>query len=757
MSIFSSGCNEGKGGNLGQLPFRLGKRDILYIIVICILAASAILPYVRFPPVVQRGTVGIIRIEGYVETPSVVSLYTDLVNQAVLNDSIRAVVLVIDSGGGYADYVEQVYLDLMVLKEKKPVVASIVTALSGGYYIAAAADYIYALPTSFVGSIGVIGTGPSILIPSETTLETGPYKATGFSALLFPYNMSHALDNFVSAVNKSRTGRLKLSSTQLEKGMIYLGSEAVDVGLVDEAGSLQAAIGKAASLAKLSTYNVIELTPQSSSSYASLQGYSNYTSISSGNLTLKILDDLHPPPAIHYIYLPPQVTSQSSSSPISSAALTSTGGDVIVDLSHGNQISWWDLDILIAELASRNLTVSFVTQPDELDAKIVGASCLIVASPTQAYTDEECSSIEEFVDRGGLLLMFHDPAWEYIGQEGLTQGIIAPVNSLATRFGISYAKGYLYNEAENYGIYRNIYVRNFANNSLTRNLNSLALFTATSIHSAGKGVAWTSNDTFSSVAEKTGSYTPLVLVERGNGTVVAIGDLTFLTEPYCYVEDNYQLILNLVSLVTEVETQVEEGNHVVEGEVGRPNIPVGTEKNYTEWVDGEEILVRWFKVSETEVTVERPDRTTHYYTAYGSLERWVSDGMECTYEDPLPEPPYPLTKSKSWEYQSRYTLTIDGTLYTGKFSGEEEVEGLEDVVAGDGESYFCAVVTYKYVEQLLVEGSNMTMVTTGRYWISSDAGTVKEEAVTDYYVDDAFAGRERRTLLLKSIRKEQGS
>ncbi len=331
----------------------------------------------------------------------------------------------------------------------------------------------------------------------------------------------------------------------------------MNVGLVDEAGSLQAAIGKAARLANLSTYNVIELTSHNSSSYASLQGYSNYTSISSGNLTLKILDGLHPPPAIHYIYLPPQVTSQSSSSPISSAASASSNGDVIVDLSHGNQVSWWDLDILIAELASRNLTVSFVTQPDELGAKSEYASCLIVACPTQVYMDEECSSISEFVDRGGLLLMFYDPAWEYIGQEGLIQGIIAPVNSLATRFGISFAKGYLYNEAEHYGIYRNIYIKNFEYNSLTRNLNSLVLFTAAGIHSTGKGVAWTSNDTCSSVAEKADNYATIVLVNKGNGKVVAIGDLTFLNEPFCYVEDNYKLILNLVELIAKAKTQTE--------------------------------------------------------------------------------------------------------------------------------------------------------------------------------------------------------
>ena len=557
MSNVSYESNQEKGRIFGTLRPRLGKRGFLAIVLILILVASGLiyLNYTR-PPALRKDIIGIIKVEGYIETSSTASLYTDIINQAMLDDSVKAVVLVIDSGGGYANYVEQVYLDLMVLKEEKPVVASIVTALSGGYYIAMAANYTYALPTSFVGSIGVIGTGPSILIPSETTLETGPYKVTGFSALLFPYNMSHALDNFVSAVNKSRTGRLKLSSTQLEKGMIYLGSEAVDVGLVDEAGSLQAAIGKAARLANLSTYNVIELTSHNSSTYASLQGYSNYTSISSGNLTLKILDDLHPPPAIHYIYFPPQVTSQSSSSPISPAS-ASSNSDVIVDLSHGNQVSWWDLDILIAELASRNLTVSFVTQPDELGVKLENASRLIVACPTQVYMNEECSSIGEFVDRGGLLLMFYDPAWEYIGQEGLNQSIIAPVNSLATRFGISFAKGYLYNEAEHYGIYRNIYVKNFTSNSLTMNLNSLVLFTAAGIHSTGKGVAWTSNDTYSSVAEKADNYATIVLVDKGNGKIVAIGDLTFLNEPFCYVEDNYKLILNLVELIAKAKTQTE--------------------------------------------------------------------------------------------------------------------------------------------------------------------------------------------------------
>lgn len=753
MKNFLNESNQEKERIFETLRSRLGRWGVLAIVLVCILAVSVIYAqiYPRYPSVELKNIIGIIRVEGYIEDSWDVSLYTDIINQAVVNESVKAVVLVVDSRGGYADYIEQIYLDLLELKEKKPLVASIITALSGGYYIAVAADHIYIHPSSFVGNIGVIGRGPPLLIPSELVLETGAYKVTGFSALLFSHNLSHALDNFVSAVETSRNDRLKLPSIQLKRAMIYLGSEAVDVGLADEIGSLQKAIGRAAEEAKLVGYEVVELRPQEVGSYSSWRVSSNYRAVEARNMTLETLDELHPPPAVHYIYLTPQAITQSLHSPKSSMALSTGGGNVLVDVSHGNQISWWDLDILIAELAMRNVTVSFVSDWSDLDSKLANASCLIVASPTEVYTDEECDSIESFVDEGGLLLMFFDPAYEYIGLQGLSQGIIAPINSLSTRFGLSFAKGYLYDEVEHFGIYRNIYVKNFTSSRLTQNLSSLLLFTATHIHSMEKGLAWASNNTYSSAAEKTGSYAPLALVERGNGTVAALGDLTLFREPYCYVEDNYGLILNLGSLITEVEVHAEE---IDDKEVAKPHLPVGTEKNFTEWVDGEESLVRWFKVSEVEVRVEHPNETTHYYfTEDGALQRWVSDGMECTYEDPLPELPYPLTKGERWEYESRYTLIMEGEVYTGNVFGEEEVEDFEDVKAGNGEGYFCARIRFMEVEELPLDGSNMTMITTGSYWVSSDVGIVKQEVTTKYYIDDLFYKEERRTLLLESMRK----
>lgn len=528
----------------------LNKR-IIVIISIAILIGFSIgylcsyfIPPRELPRV--EDVVGIIRIEGYILDSNTTYQYVEAINHALVNDSIKAVVLVVDSKGGYAEYVEQVYLDLLKLKEKKVLVASLITALSGGYYVAVAADYIYAHPMSSVGNVGVIGTGPPPFIPSEATLETGPYKATGLSILLFPYNLSHALDSFVSAVKAGRGDRLKLTTKELMKGMIYLGSEALKVGLVDEIGSLQNAIEEAARRTGLKRYKVVELGFREDI-HEFLQAYYNQTE----TLTLEMLNKLHPPPAIHFIYLPPQVIVQSSPKMEISNTPYDAGGDVLVDLSHGNLITWLNFDILIAELAKRNVSVSFIYSWGEIESRLDNATCLIIASPTKTYSMDEIERIEKYVERGGLLMLFFDPAQEYITRNMMPQGITAPINSLSHKFAITFAGGYLYNEDENYGIYRNIYVKNFAEHPLMKNLDTLVFLTATHIRSAKNGIAWASNSTHSSTGERADSYTIMALVEKGNGTVIAFGDITFLTEPWCYLEDNYQLILNLASLIAE--------------------------------------------------------------------------------------------------------------------------------------------------------------------------------------------------------------
>lgn len=531
------------------------------VIAIALLATVLILLagyafYLRITPMYpRRNIVGVIRIEGYIEEPSVVKRYLDVIGQAIFNDSIKAVVVVIDSGGGYADYIEQIYLDLLALRERKPLVASVVSALSGGYYIAVAAEHIFVHPTSMVGNVGVKASMPPILVPSEVSIETGAYKWTGFSQLLFPFNLSRALGNFLSAIERNRGNKLKIPQDHLKRALIYLGIEALELGLVDDVGSLQSAIEMAAQRANLVRYEVVEIKPWTTQDSLFQTGFGNYTLMNASTLTVDMLNALHPPPSIHYIYLPPEALFSSSQFAFSSqfnATLSTSGGNVIVDVSHGNQVSWWVLDKLIFELAKMNVSVSFASSWGDASSRLGDASALIVASPTIPYSTSEVDVIEKFVEKGGLLLLFFDPAWEYIGLEGLRSEIIAPINSLSTEFGLSFAKGYLYNEAEYFGIYRNIYIRNFGNHALTQGLNSLVLFTAAGIYSADKGIAWASSETYSSVAERADEYAVVAAVRGGKGTVIAVGDLTFLMEPYCYVEDNYKFLVNIASLIANV-------------------------------------------------------------------------------------------------------------------------------------------------------------------------------------------------------------
>lgn len=128
-------------------------------------------------------------------------------------------------------------------------VASIVgLGLSGGYYIALSAEVIYAVPAAMVGNIGVIGTLPEEERISEDVVETGPYKQRGVSEKLFPFQVQRALDDFLDRVESRRGGKLRLNRLVLSKGMIYMGVEAVEYGLVDAIGSTQEALEEAATL-----------------------------------------------------------------------------------------------------------------------------------------------------------------------------------------------------------------------------------------------------------------------------------------------------------------------------------------------------------------------------------------------------------------------------------------------------------------------------------------------------------------------------
>lgn len=213
-----------------------------------------------FNPLAIKPKVGIITISGTIFAQQEADDIVKMLKYAGEQRDIKAVVLDIDSPGGGASVVEEVYLNVLKLKKEKPVVAVIGRrGASGGYYIAAGANYIYTKPTSFMGSVGVIMTLGEPEELEEDVVTSGPFKASGGSRRDYVSKLEIAKETFLRAVMSQRGDRLKMSKEDLAKAEIYLGLEGLRLGLVDEIGSTTDAIEKAARMAGVRNYGEIDL------------------------------------------------------------------------------------------------------------------------------------------------------------------------------------------------------------------------------------------------------------------------------------------------------------------------------------------------------------------------------------------------------------------------------------------------------------------------------------------------------------------
>ncbi len=193
--------------------------------------------------------------------------YVNEIEKLAEDDDVKAVVLRVNSGGGSASSSENIWYAIERLKETgKPVVVSMGDyAASGGYYIAAAADSIFAEPTTITGSIGVFLTFPivkelmedKIGINFDTVNTTR--NANAFSAFRDMSEEEKQLLNqrtqsiYATFIGRVADGRkLPLERVrQIAGGRVYSGIEAKELGLIDQFGGLDAAIASAARLAGL--------------------------------------------------------------------------------------------------------------------------------------------------------------------------------------------------------------------------------------------------------------------------------------------------------------------------------------------------------------------------------------------------------------------------------------------------------------------------------------------------------------------------
>ena len=189
-----------------------------------------------------------------------------LLRRALNDESVAAVVLRVDSPGGSAFASDVIANEVVALQAAgKPVVASMSsTAASGGYWIAAGADRIFASPSTITGSIGIFGMFPTYQRSIDalgiavdgvgSTPWAGEFRPdrpmSEQAKQLFQMLINEGYDDFISRVAINR-GMDEADVDAIGQGRVWTGSDAIDNGLVDELGGLDDAIAAAAELADL--------------------------------------------------------------------------------------------------------------------------------------------------------------------------------------------------------------------------------------------------------------------------------------------------------------------------------------------------------------------------------------------------------------------------------------------------------------------------------------------------------------------------
>ena len=199
------------------------------------------------------------------------------IRKARTDDKIKAVVLRINSPGGSALASDVIWREVVLTKKVKPIIVSMGdVAASGGYYIACAADSIFAQPNTITGSIGVFGIIPNMknffnnkLGVTFDGVKTGQYADLGTVSRPLTESERLIIQNEVNKIysgftQKVANGRKKSQAyiDSIGQGRVWSGTEALNNGLVDRLGNIEDAINSAAKKAKLKDFKVVEYPSQ---------------------------------------------------------------------------------------------------------------------------------------------------------------------------------------------------------------------------------------------------------------------------------------------------------------------------------------------------------------------------------------------------------------------------------------------------------------------------------------------------------------
>jgi hypothetical protein len=258
-----------------------------------------------------------------------------------------------------------------------------------------------------------------------------------------------------------------------------------------------------------------------------------------------------------------------------SVAVAETGTEktVVVDLSHGNDVTRAQMQPLVNSLVRGGHDVRFFTGgsagggfagsagSSALNGSLRGADAFVAANPKTAYSGTEVDGIEAFANAGGRVLLLADaptggsssssvpPIIPSIGSASSVAASGQPTN-VAARFGITFGSGYLYDMSENANNFKYIYAETAGESTIGTGAERTVFRAAVPIVTSDEAeTVLAGEDVRNSSTRENGSYG---LVVR-NGNVTAVGDTWFLSPEAATLADNERLVGNVAAFLTDGE------------------------------------------------------------------------------------------------------------------------------------------------------------------------------------------------------------
>lgn len=497
------------------------------------------------PPQPAKPKIVLVPIDFVLVSPAVDKLISALIAVAQRGD-VAGIVLLINSPGGTVSATEALYTTVAGINKTKYAVVNGLAA-SGAYYVAVATERIYATPSSWVGSIGVI----AVMWPEEYFYDipdyiytTGPLKYYGRELTDYYNDIERVRLNFVQAVLKGRAGRIKASPDVFETASIFTADQAKELGLVDEIGGIFDAVRDMAQRLGLREYEVKNIGQVANATYSPSAEF---------KVDLNRLLNSTPVPLFYILPTAVQWTISVKTAP--NATLQPLPFDkpyVVLDMAHNNMIPRSFIEVLRAELAKRGYVLAAASSEYQLTTLLSNATALVVVNPTAPFSKEAVKAVVNATLRGVRVAYFYDmrasaivviSGVSYVAPYSL-YAVFDPLLMYFNMSGLRAVYNFTAGGANYVQNWQFVEVKPSGEWNLTRGVEKLVLFSPSAVATNAPlrleargyvfGYGW-------------GNYT--VAAQAGN--FVFIGSVRSFTPYYITLGDNWKFFSNLVDWLVE--------------------------------------------------------------------------------------------------------------------------------------------------------------------------------------------------------------